>query len=178
MPLTNKFPATEENNLKKKISLKLCSPQTWYILPNSENTQSRRLSLNHILTQHPWSSKTICAIDPKSFDQVLYPKDVLVVLKEIWKSQLTSAAQVLSATAVDIAKEEESQGVWTTCPGVVSCSQQVLHSLLQASKHLVLRAWPLTAPLPNPGMGIPGLCWFAAIKWQQRSSQSPNIRKF
>lgn len=41
MPLTNKFPATEENNFKK-INLKLCSPQTWYILPNSENTQSRR----------------------------------------------------------------------------------------------------------------------------------------
>lgn len=34
----------------------------------------------------------------------------------------------------------------------------------------------LTAPLPWPsqilGMGIPAMCWFAAIKWQQRRSQS------
>lgn len=84
---------------------------------------------------------------------------------------------------------ESSQHCWWFCkggnvpgsvdnhPGVVSCSQQVLHSLLQASKHLVLGAWPLTAPLPNPGMGIPGMCWFAAIKWQHRRFQSRNSRK-
>lgn len=71
-----------------------------------------------------------------------------------------------------------SQGV---CPREVSCSQQVLHSLLQASKHLVLGAWPLTAPLP---IAAKSSVWesqeCAGLQLEngnKRRSQSQNTRK-
>lgn len=55
-------------------------------IPKLRKYLQQELSPNHILWWHSCPSERICAIDPKSFDQVLYPKDVLVVLKEIWKS--------------------------------------------------------------------------------------------
>lgn len=81
MSFPNKNSQQQKKTIKKK-NWKLCSLQSWYIPPNSENTWSP----NHKLWQHLCPSKRICAIDPQSFDQILYPKDVLAVLKEIWKS--------------------------------------------------------------------------------------------
>lgn len=74
------------SNTRKQIlflffNSKLCSPQTWHILPNPENSWSRRLSPNHILCWHPCPSKKVCDIDPKSLGQVIHPKDVLGLLR-------------------------------------------------------------------------------------------------
>lgn len=83
MPLPNK----KSQQYKKANSFfiffnsKLCSPQTWHILPNPENSWSRRLSPNHILCQRPCPSKKVCDIDPKSLGQVIHPKDVLALLR-------------------------------------------------------------------------------------------------
>ena len=63
------------------FNLKLGSLQTWYTLPNPENSWSRRLSSNHVLCQRPCPSIEVCGIDPKSFGQVIHPKHVLVLLK-------------------------------------------------------------------------------------------------